>query len=970
MKIGKFFVVIVAFSLFLCSCASLHSWKAKSFEKNKQYEEAISYYEKALEKKPDSEEYKQALDRVKSEYARVITERASDYLSSNPFNLETLDEVLRILEKAINLRSSYTGAEDLKTEVAQKREALTVKLNNLIRYKDTCLTKYDFDKALEFISKAIEIEPRKKSLKAERESIIGGAYAHFWEMSQDHYIKRQYEKALSSVEKALQYRSPQKASAFREKMVKAVEAEKLYKEAQVKLREKNLDAAIPILKNVLILNDEKEEARIALADVYYIKGNQANKMGNLLNALKYYRMVLNYRDPYKEVPRNIREIESKIAEICLRRVEEYLSSDLPGNAMLYIEACKKYLEHPRFEDLLDHSQRKIKNSFLWPTIAILDFSRSARSKRRTTVYSEAEVMIPDQIAQMMGRSHSAYLRPRNMVLDSLYDLGINLELIRKWDEKKLERLSSVVDAKFIVVGNIVEFDIHQTQQRESKTKRYEAGTRKIPNPEYSAWLDCENRLDACRRRQNRNTTTGLLGGLLTNNAGLALSGVVSGMSSCGSCGSQPPKYLEEKIYRDCNYQVYYHKIEGSLNTRYIVYDRDEGKVVIDKEEKTTFDRSDSETAGCRAAGVDEDPLTLPAEEEVAERLIENNASSFFEHLHDEIVAELPKIYLRNAENQEDSLYKNEYLAVANLISPNCGPVEECFKNYCEQAEKTLTTNEFTRLTHKGSLAKKGSEGRKWAVIIGINRYKDSQLMNLKFAQKDAVVMGQTLIRKCGFPEQNVKMLLGERAKRAEILAAINDIAQVAMPEDMVVIYFAGHGGLEADRGQPDGYCKYLLPHDSDIGQSFYATAIGYDEIASFFRRIRAKRLICFLDSCYSGAAGGRNFLEGATRSIRVSPTHLESLSTGKGRIIIAASDGNQPSIELYQKQHGVFTYFLVKGLNGEADLEPKDGKVTLLELFEYVSAKVRKETAQKRTYQEPIMRGEMGGGQIVLASLR
>ena len=980
MRRVNIFLLILALSLPLCSCGTAQYLKGKSFEKNEQYEGAIDYYEKALDKKPDCAKYKQALDRAKNDYARVITKRASDFLSSRHSNLETLDEALTLLEKATNLGSGYAGAEDLKRQVIQEREALYVKFNDLIRSKDISLEKHEWDNALEVLSKAIEIEPRDESLRVERGNIIGKAYAYYWQISQDYHSKGQYGKALSAVDKALKYGNPEEASAFREKMVKAVKAEELYEEAQIKLQEKKLDASVPVLKEVLSLNDEKEEARIALANVYYTKGNEAYKRGNLLDALAYYQQALKWRDPYpyrdlysnlcgssEAVKDLVGVIESKIAEICLHRVKEYSSSDLHGNAMLYVKACKKCLDHPSFKNLINRNQKEIEASFLWPTFSILDFSRGARSKRRSTYHIKAEVMIPDQINRKMESRYSAHIRPRDNVIDSLYELGINLEYIREWNEKKLERLSSVIDSKFIIAGNIFEFDIDKTERRESKTKRYVAGTRNIPNPEYSQWLAHKTRVDDCNARRSSRAKSGMLLGLLTKNKSLFARGLAAGSGSCGSYGPAPRQYLKETVYRDCNYEVYDHEIKGSITTKYLVYDRDTGRLLIDKNETTTYRKSDRETTGCKVAGIEEDPFDLPTEEEVAEQLIQNNAASFFELLRHKILGELPQMYLKIAENQEDSLYQNEYFAVANLICPDCTPVEDCFKDYCEQVRENLTNDEFSRLTQKEFLTEETSKGRKWALIIGINRYQDSYLMNLKFAQKDAVVIGRTLIRKCGFPQQNVKMLLGASAKRSEILAAINKIAQDAMPEDMVVIYFAGHGGFENDRSQPDGYRKYLLPYDSDKRQSFYATAISYDEIASFFGKIRSNRLICFLDACYSGAAGGRDFLEGMTRSVRVIPTHLEELSEGKGRIIIAASDGNQPSLELYEKQHGIFTYFLVKGLDGEADLEPQDGKVTLLELFEYVSGKVQEETSKKGTSQEPIMKGEMGGGQIILS---
>jgi uncharacterized caspase-like protein len=177
----------------------------------------------------------------------------------------------------------------------------------------------------------------------------------------------------------------------------------------------------------------------------------------------------------------------------------------------------------------------------------------------------------------------------------------------------------------------------------------------------------------------------------------------------------------------------------------------------------------------------------------------------------------------------------------------------------------------------------------------------------------------------------------------------------------VVIFFAGHGAPETDlRGaERDGLAKYLIPVDADP-DDLYATALPMDEIKTIFERIEAQRVVAFLDACYSGAAGGRTFASLKTRATTVDDLFLERLTRSKGRAIITASRPTEVSIELTELGHGIFTYYLVQGLQGAADGN-RDGIVSLQELYEYVEQQVSQKSRAVGGNQHPVMKGEMEG---------
>jgi uncharacterized caspase-like protein len=178
---------------------------------------------------------------------------------------------------------------------------------------------------------------------------------------------------------------------------------------------------------------------------------------------------------------------------------------------------------------------------------------------------------------------------------------------------------------------------------------------------------------------------------------------------------------------------------------------------------------------------------------------------------------------------------------------------------------------------------------------------------------------------------------------------------------LVLIYFAGHGGAEVDtRGfQRDGLAKYLVPSDADP-DDLYSTALPMDDLQTIFGRIEAERVVAFLDASYSGAAGGRTFAPKKTRSGSVDDRFLERLTRSKGRAIIASSRPSEAAIAGADLRHGFFTYYLLEGLKGAADLN-RDGIVSLQELYEYVEQQVVRKSRAVGGNQHPVMKGELEG---------
>jgi hypothetical protein len=252
-----------------------------------------------------------------------------------------------------------------------------------------------------------------------------------------------------------------------------------------------------------------------------------------------------------------------------------------------------------------------------------------------------------------------------------------------------------------------------------------------------------------------------------------------------------------------------------------------------------------------------------------------------------------------------------------------------------------------------------------AVIIGIDKYQDEKIPDLQFARADAEGVYQILTDpELGrIPPENVILLLDENATQQNIRSAIGDeIPSRAGEDDFVYIYFAGHGlpFINPKSGSADGMEKYLVPVDAKLDR-IRGTGIPMDDIQRFFGYIQSKQVMFFIDSCFSGEAGGRTFQNPAyqTRHGLLTPEFLDNLS-GEGRLVVTACDVNELSIETSAMGHGLFTHYLMEGLKGRADKD-QDGLVTIHELYDYVYDNVSQHARKLGGSMHPIQKGSIKG---------
>ena len=226
--------------------------------------------------------------------------------------------------------------------------------------------------------------------------------------------------------------------------------------------------------------------------------------------------------------------------------------------------------------------------------------------------------------------------------------------------------------------------------------------------------------------------------------------------------------------------------------------------------------------------------------------------------------------------------------------------------------------------------------RSYALVIGISKYQNlTQGQQLQYAERDAEDIYSILISPEGgnFRAENVHTLIGPKATLANIRRELEEwLPAAAKEDDRVLVYFAGHGFVA--QGQ-----AYLAPYDIVVDQ-ISKTAYPMATLGSVFGKIKAKWKVLLTDSCHSGAVTPDGDVQTINRSL---------IDLSRSVFSLTASRDRERSFESpdWGGGHGIFTYYLVRGLEGEAD-DNHNGVVTADELAEYVRRNVREATEAKQ----------------------
>jgi hypothetical protein len=260
----------------------------------------------------------------------------------------------------------------------------------------------------------------------------------------------------------------------------------------------------------------------------------------------------------------------------------------------------------------------------------------------------------------------------------------------------------------------------------------------------------------------------------------------------------------------------------------------------------------------------------------------------------------------------------------------------------------------------------------WVLAIGASHYQDSR-SDLTYAAKDAADLAALVGKRT---RVKVLTLTDAEVTREKVLAA-RAFLEGAAPQDVVVVFYAGHGLLD------DKLDYWLATHDVDFEKPS-GRGLAYGALAGLLDGLKSRRKLLLIDACHSGEVDkdevklakaeaqpeanvksrglsrvvGKESGPGLEGSFELMQEVFADLRRTNGAAVIASASGKQFALESPEWNNGVFTYALLRGLSGAAVDKNQDGVISVAELKEYVTAEVTRLTAGQQT---PTARSENVG---------
>ncbi len=241
----------------------------------------------------------------------------------------------------------------------------------------------------------------------------------------------------------------------------------------------------------------------------------------------------------------------------------------------------------------------------------------------------------------------------------------------------------------------------------------------------------------------------------------------------------------------------------------------------------------------------------------------------------------------------------------------------------------------------------------YVLAVGINQYKNSK-MSLNYAKPDADSFSKIMDEKGGglFKSMELHTLYDGEATREKILSKLDELTKKVSSEDVFIFYYAGHGSMVDNR-------FYFIPTETlrlyDV-MVLNKEGIEAPVLQEKFKHIRALKQLIIMDACQSGGSVELLANRGASEEKAIA-----QLSRSAGIHVMASAGSEQFAAEFTELGHGLFTHVLLKGLQGEADGAPKDGKVTIYELKSFIDDQVPEMTRKlkgKPQYPYTFSRGQ------------
>ena len=300
-----------------------------------------------------------------------------------------------------------------------------------------------------------------------------------------------------------------------------------------------------------------------------------------------------------------------------------------------------------------------------------------------------------------------------------------------------------------------------------------------------------------------------------------------------------------------------------------------------------------------------------------------------------------KISYANGDVYEGEIEKGSLHGKGMMISANGNKVQGIWESgkFIKSIGSEIVINQVTANTPYSFY-----EGEVYVLLVGVSNYVNHR-EPLQYPDNDALNLFAFLRSPEGgaIPSKNIINLVDKIATRRNILDSLNAMLSRVTKKDMVIFYFSGHGIKGA-----------FLPIDYD---GTYEKVVYHHEIYSALQQSNAQFKMCIADACHAGSMQEQKGFLGSSQT----DFYQNSQSVQSDFAMLLSSTSSENSAEADRLQQSVFSYYLIKGLEGLADTN-RDKRISIQELFNYVGDNVRKFTENR---QSPTLTGQFDRGKII-----
>ncbi len=233
-----------------------------------------------------------------------------------------------------------------------------------------------------------------------------------------------------------------------------------------------------------------------------------------------------------------------------------------------------------------------------------------------------------------------------------------------------------------------------------------------------------------------------------------------------------------------------------------------------------------------------------------------------------------------------------------------------------------------------------ANSKRYALVIGVDEYEDSQINKLEGAGNDAKAIVEALVQYAGFPRDQVRLLTSDqpverRPTRNKILRQLSNLRTVVPKDGLLLIAFAGHGIERGDQA-------YLLPSDAELSNDvslLEQSSLNIDDMRKRIIDTGVGQVVMILDACRNDPSAGRGDADNKLTNRFTQHFNFDELNSEvKAFATLYATAIGSRAYEYKEKKQGYFSWALVEGLKGAAANEK--GEVTLNSLVTYLQDQV------------------------------